>query len=64
MSEKLYEMVEGIEIKNTQDGRVGVAVEYTYSNMFVYRMMKCPDCVYVDVDGQRELWRLKHCEPN
>ncbi len=60
----MYEMKEGILIRNTTTGEVGRADEFTYTSFMVYRCMKEPNCVYViKEDGERQLWLLKDCEP-
>lgn len=59
----MYEMKEGIPIRNTTNGEVGIAQEYTYTSFLTYRYLKEPNCVYVEVNGERKLWLLRDCEP-
>jgi len=59
----MYEMKEGILIRNTVTGEVGTAQEYSYTTFFAYRYMKEPNCVYVETNGERKLWLLRDCEP-
>ncbi len=59
----MYEMIDGIDVLNEKTGEIGKAVEYSYESMFAYRYKKCPDVVCVDVNGERQVWRLKDCRP-